>query len=57
MPVSIFILFSRSFSFLADDVPFIFLFCLVKYDSLALEASYKALGVGCFFSFDLSNVY
>ena len=38
-------------------MPFIFLFCLVYSDLLELEASYDGLGVGCLFSFDLSNVY
>ena len=60
MPVSVFILFSRGshdFSFLADPVPFHFLFCLVQYNPLELEASCEGLGVGCFFYFDLSHVY
>ena len=45
VPVSVFILLPRSFSLLADS------------NFLALEASCDGLGVGCLFSFDLSNVY
>ena len=59
VPVSVFIIFScgsLNFLFLADPVPFLFLFCLVYPNSLALEASYEGLGV-VFFSFGLRNVY
>ena len=48
---------SRAFLFLVEPVPFLFLFFLVYYNSLALDSSCKGLGVECFSSFDLSNVY
>ena len=60
MPFSVFIIFYRgfcAFSFLADPVPFPFLFCLVYSDLLALDYFCEGIGVGCFFSFGLSNVY
>ena len=47
----------RAFSFLLDPVPFLFLFCFVYSNSLALEASCECLGFGRLFSFGLSNAY
>ena len=60
VPVSVFILFSRgyhAFYFLVNPVLFILFFCLVYSDSSALDSCWEGLGVGWFFSLDLSNVY
>ena len=43
--------------FLAEPVLFIFLFCLAYSNFLTLDSGCEGLGVGCFVSFDLSNVY
>ena len=60
VPVSVLNIFSRvlcDFSFLAEPVLFIFLFCLAYSNFLTLDSGCEGLGVGCFVSFDLSNVY
>ena len=48
---------SCALSFLADPVPFLFLFCLCYSNWSSLDSCCKGLGVGCLLSLDLSNVY
>ena len=58
-------LFPFLFYFLVNPLPFRFshtpcclsnLFCLVYSDSLALDSCCEAIGTGCLFSLDLTNV-